>query len=108
MTEPNSNLRRLPWNGPEGSADHAPYGLVDHIADRTEDDMITRARNDAAYALVIAQQPEASREELSRLVAKLAGHVRNVTSVADMRAERLNSPAVTVLESALRAAFGQH
>ncbi|MFJ9318836.1 hypothetical protein [Streptomyces globisporus] len=106
MTEPNSNLRRLPWNGPDGSADHAPYGLVDHIADRTEADMITAARNDAAYALVMGQQPETSRAELSRLVCKLAGHVRNVASVADMRADRLNSPAATALESALRAALG--
>ncbi|MFF1812418.1 hypothetical protein ACFVXW_25455 [Streptomyces sp. NPDC058251] len=107
MTKPEEHMRRLPWNSPEGTADYAPHGVVDHIADRAESDIIGRARNDAAYALVMAQRPEATREELSRLVVKLAGHVRDVTSVADMRAERLNSPAAKALEGALRAALGQ-
>jgi hypothetical protein len=108
MTKPDDHMRRLPWNSPEGTADYAPHGLVDHIADRAEADIITRARNDASYALAMAQQPEASRETLSRLVVTLAGHLRDVTSVADMRAERLNSPAAKALEGALRAALGQH
>ncbi|MCF3174761.1 hypothetical protein IPZ61_15695 [Streptomyces sioyaensis] len=108
MTEPKDHMRRLPWNSPAGAADYAPHGVVDHIADRTETDIINRARNDAAYALVMTQRPEASREELCRLVAKLAGHVRDVSSVADMREERLNSPAAKALEGALRAALGQH
>jgi hypothetical protein len=107
MTTEPSNLRRLPWNSPEGTADYAPHGLVDHIADRTEADIIGRARNDAAYALVMSQRPGVSTEELCRLVSKLAGHVRDVTSVADMREERLNSPAAKALEGALRAALGQ-
>jgi hypothetical protein len=101
-------MRKLPWNAPDGSADYAPHGVVDHIADRTEADIISRARNDAGYALVMTQRPEATREELCRLVAKLAGHVRDVASVADMREERLNSPAAKALEGALRAALGQH
>jgi hypothetical protein len=107
MTKPEEHMRRLPWNSPEGVADYAPHGVVDHIADRAEADIITRGLNDAAYALVMAQRPEASQVELSRLVVKLAGHVRDIASVADMRAERLNSPAAKALEGALRAALGQ-
>ncbi|MFE1763073.1 hypothetical protein ACFW81_02455 [Streptomyces angustmyceticus] len=108
MNQPSEHMRRLPWNGPEGTADYAAHGLVDHIADRTEADIVSRARNDAAYSLIMSQRPEASREDLCRLVAKLAGHVRDVASVADMREERLNSPAAKALEGALRAALGQH
>ncbi|OEJ39022.1 hypothetical protein BGK70_13485 [Streptomyces agglomeratus] len=81
--------------------------MVDHIADRTEAHIISMARNDAAYALTMAQRSEVSRDELCRLVEKLAGHVRDIASVADMRGERLNSPAAKALEEALRAALGQ-
>jgi hypothetical protein len=101
------HMRKLPWNAPDGSADYAPHGVVDHIADRAETDIINRGRNDAAYALVMAQRPEITHKELCALVAKLAGHVRDIASVADMRAERLNSPAAKALEGALRAALGQ-
>lgn len=77
------------------------------ITDRTENLVINTARNDAAYALTMAQRPEIPRDELCRLVAKLAGAVRDVASVADMRGERLNSPAARALEEALRAALSQ-
>ena len=107
MTERPTHLRALPWNTPEGAADYAPHGLVDHIADRAEADIITRGRNDAAYALVMSQRPEATKAELCALVSKLAAHVRDIASVADMRETRLNSPAAKALEDALRAALGQ-
>lgn len=100
-------MRRMPWNAPDGSPEYAPHGVADHIADPAEEHVISRARNDAAYALIMTQRPEITATELSALVAKLAGHVRDVASVADMRQERLNSPAAKALEGALRAALGQ-
>ncbi|WP_159104203.1 hypothetical protein [Streptomyces sp. CdTB01] len=73
--------------------------------------MITMARNDAAYALTMARRPEVSRAELCALVEKLAGSVREVASVAELRGERLNepayAPAARALERALREALSQ-
>ncbi|MFI2188020.1 hypothetical protein [Streptomyces sioyaensis] len=108
MTEPQNHMRRLPWEGPDGTAEYAPHGVTDHIADAAETHIINRARNDAAYALIMIQRPEITHKDVCALVAKLAGHVKDVASVADMREERLNSPAAKALESALRAALGQH
>jgi hypothetical protein len=81
---------------------------VDVIADRTETHIISTARNDAAYALTMSQRPEATREELCALVAKLAGAVKDVAEVAELRGERLNNPAARALEDALRSVLGQH
>ncbi|MFE2686942.1 hypothetical protein [Streptomyces mirabilis] len=81
---------------------------MDQIADRTEAHIISMARNDAAYALTMAQRPEASRAELCRLVQKLAGAVKDVASVAELRGERLNAPVARALEEALREALRQH
>ncbi|MFD5207752.1 hypothetical protein ACFWNF_12610 [Streptomyces anulatus] len=110
MTEPigAEHMRRLPWSDAQGRAEYAsPAEGVDRIADSTEKHTITMARNDAIYALAMTQRPEVSRAELCRLVEMLAGHVRGVASVAEMREERLNSPAAKVIEEALRAALGQ-
>ncbi|BAC73261.1 hypothetical protein AQJ43_23575 [Streptomyces avermitilis] len=117
MTEPIAagkpeSLRRLPWTGPEGSAEYAaPEDGVEQIADRTEAHLIRMARNDAAYALTMAERPEVSRTDLCLLVRKLAGAVGDVASVAELRGERLNepiyAPAVRALEEALRAALSQ-
>ncbi|MEU5198875.1 hypothetical protein AB0G86_33345 [Streptomyces scabiei] len=104
MTEPIG--RRLPWNGPDGSAEHAaPSEGVDLIADRTEAHIINAARNDAAYALAMAQRPEVSRAELCSLVGKLAGAVKDVAGVAELRGERLNAPVAMALAEALRGAM---
>ncbi|MGI5140410.1 hypothetical protein [Streptomyces sp. CA-106110] len=65
---------------------------------------VRNARNDAAYALIMAQRPEVTRLELCALVEKLAGHVREVARVAEARGQRLNAPAARALEEALRAA----
>lgn len=100
-------LRRLPWTGPEGVAEYAAPGEVDQIADRTEVHIIRTARNDAAYALTMAQRPEVSRSDLCALIEKLAGAVKEVASVAELRGERLNAPAARALEEALRAALWQ-
>ncbi|WP_158813356.1 hypothetical protein [Streptomyces rimosus] len=101
------SLRRLPWTSPEGAAEYAAPGEVDQIADHTEAHIINAARNDVAYALAMAQRPETSRAELCALIEKLAGAVREVASVAELRGERLNAPAAKALESALRAALSQ-
>jgi hypothetical protein len=72
-----------------------------------EDHVISMARNDAAYALTMAERPEVSRAELCALVGKLASVVRDVASVAELRGERLNAPVARALEEALRAALSQ-
>lgn len=111
MTEPNGTetherLRRLPWTGPDGMAEYvAPGEGVDPIADRMEAHTITMARNDAAYALTMAERPEVSRADLRLLVHKLASAVNDVAHVAELRGERLSAPAARALEEALRAAM---
>ncbi|MEV7234270.1 hypothetical protein AB0N06_09835 [Streptomyces sp. NPDC051020] len=84
-----------------------PIAERQRFTDRAEAHVINTARSDAAYALTMSQRPEVSRDELCCLVAKLAGAVRGVASVADMRGERLNSPAARALEDALRAVLTQ-
>jgi hypothetical protein len=82
-------------------------GEHQRITDRAEAHIISMARSDAAYALTMAQRPEVSRDELCRLMGKLAEAVKDVANVADMRGERLNSPAARALEEALRAVLTQ-
>ncbi|WP_345568771.1 hypothetical protein [Streptomyces plumbiresistens] len=86
----------------------APGEGVDQIADSTEQHIISMASNDAAYALTVVERPEVSNAELCALVRKLATTIRDVASVAELRGERLNSPAARALEEALRAALSQH
>ncbi|MCX5349187.1 hypothetical protein OG901_15635 [Streptomyces mirabilis] len=106
-TETHEPLRRLPWTGPGGVAEYAAPGEVDRIADSTEAHIIRMARNDAAYALTMAQRPEVSRAELSVLIGKLAEAVTDIASVAELRGERLNAPVARALEEALRTALSQ-
>jgi hypothetical protein len=80
---------------------------AEQLRDRTEDHTISVARNDVVYALAKSQRPEVSRDELCSLIARLAVRVREVAHVAELRGERLNSPAARALEEALRAALGQ-
>jgi hypothetical protein len=86
-----------------------PIGTAEHqrLTALTETHLITRARNDAAYALIMSQRPEVSRDELCSLVAKLAGAVKDVAEVAELRGERLSNPAARALEDALRSLLGQ-
>ncbi|NEA61207.1 hypothetical protein [Streptomyces sp. SID12488] len=92
-------------------AEYATSGEVDQIADSTEAHIIKVGRNDAAYALAMAQRPEVSRAELCSLIEKLAGAVKEVASVAELRGERLSEPAygpaARALEEALRMALSQ-
>jgi len=81
--------------------------MTEPMAERTEEHVIRAARNDAAYALAMVDRPEVTRADLCLLVRKLAGAVNDVASVANLRGERLNSPAAKALEEALRAALGQ-
>ncbi|MFD3994260.1 hypothetical protein [Streptomyces sp. NPDC058548] len=102
-------LRRLPWTGPEGTAEYAAPGEADLIADRTEAHIVSMARNDAAYALSMVERSDLSNDELRSLVGKLAGALNDVASVAELRGERLaepvHGPVVRALEEALRASF---
>lgn len=80
---------------------------AEQLRDRTEDHAISKARNDAVYALAMSQRPEATPDELRALIGQLVTSVREVAHVAELRGERLNSPATRALEDALRAALGQ-
>ncbi|MFC8998180.1 hypothetical protein ACFT7U_21030 [Streptomyces rochei] len=78
------------------------------MTERTEDHLINSARNDAAYALVMAQRPEASPDQLRELIVKLASAVQDVAAVAELRGERLNAPVAIALADALRSALSQN
>ncbi|MFD5519098.1 hypothetical protein [Streptomyces sp. NPDC127066] len=113
VAEKSERLRRLPWTGPDGSAEYAaPADGVEQFADRTEEHIIRMARNDAAYALTMAERSEVSRADLCLLVRKLAGAVNDVSGVAELRGERLSEPiygpAARAFEEALRGALRQH
>jgi hypothetical protein len=92
-------------------AEYVAPGEADQIADRAEAHIISMARSDAAYALTMAQRPEVTRAELCALIDKLAGSVKEVASVAELRGERLSeptyAPAARALEQALRGALSQ-
>ncbi|MFJ3619599.1 hypothetical protein ACIPSH_15820 [Streptomyces iakyrus] len=79
---------------------------AEQLRDRTEEHTISAARNDAVYALAMSQRPDASDDELRSLIGQLVVRVREVAHVAELRGERLNSPAARALEEALRAALG--
>ncbi|MGW1801519.1 hypothetical protein ACWCQN_37790 [Streptomyces sp. NPDC001984] len=110
-TERHEPLRRLPWTGPEGKVEYVTPGdgVVNQIADSTEAHMVSVALDDAAYALAMAERPEVPRAELRLIIRKLAGAVKDVASVAELRGERLSEPvygpAARALEEALRAAL---
>ncbi|MFH9821617.1 hypothetical protein, partial [Streptomyces sp. NPDC017230] len=84
-------------------------GVINQIADQTEAQIISAARDDVAYALSMAELPEASRAELRLIVRKLAGTVRDIANVAELRGERLDEPvygsAVRALSDALMRSF---
>ncbi|MFF8943225.1 hypothetical protein ACF1A5_13335 [Streptomyces sp. NPDC014864] len=79
--------------------------MTEPIAEYAESHIIRAARNDAAYALTMAQRPEVSRDDLCLLILKLANAVQDVVNVAELRGERLNAPAARALEKALREAL---
>ncbi|MGQ4441802.1 hypothetical protein ACN6LI_007438 [Streptomyces violaceoruber] len=82
--------------------------MSEPMTERTEDHLITSARNDAAYALAMAQRPEVTRDQLSHIVSKLASAVQDVAGVAELRGERLNAPVAVALADALRSALSQN
>lgn len=61
--ETHERLRRLPWDGPEGKPSYVTPGdgVINQIADSTEEHIIGMARDDAAYALSMAERPEVTR-----------------------------------------------
>ena len=100
-------LRRLPWNSPEDKPAYvAPGdGVINRVADSVEADTLRAARADAGYALALAGQADASRDELSAALRALASVTLSVVAVADLRGERLDEPAAVALNEALREAF---
>ncbi|MFE4417699.1 hypothetical protein [Streptomyces sp. NPDC056817] len=109
--ETHERLRRLPWSGPGGKTEFVTPGdgVINQIADSTEAHIVSMARDDAAYALTMAELPEATPDELRTVVRKLAGALRDVAHVAELRGERLSEPeygpAARALEAALRASM---
>ncbi|WP_055585970.1 hypothetical protein [Peterkaempfera griseoplana] len=113
LVETHEPLRRLPWTGPEGKAEYvtAGPGIVNQLADSTEEHIVCMARADAKYALAMAERPAVTTDELRIALRKLAVQLRDVANVAELRRERLSEPvygpAVRALEQALRASLGR-
>lgn len=84
---------------------------IDQLTDRAEAHLIRTARNDAAYALIMAERSEPTSEELRSLVRKLADAVQEVAGVAERLRERVNEPAygpaARALEKALRESLSR-
>lgn len=87
-------LRRLPWTD-GGRTAYVPLGdgLVNHLADVMEGEMLVMARTDVARGRALAGDPEASGAELRRAVRYLAQAVEDAALVADLRGERLPGAA---------------
>jgi phosphoenolpyruvate carboxylase len=84
---------------------------IELITDQADAHRIRTARNDAAYALIMAERTELTAEELRSLIRKLADTVQDVASVAERRRERANEPAygpaARALEQALRESLSR-
>jgi hypothetical protein len=85
-------LRRLPWDGPEGQAAYAQTdgGVIGRLADRMEDQMLLMAKEDTIRAAELCQEEKVSRAELKIVVGYLARAVSEAVLVADLRGERLS------------------
>ncbi|MEU6116252.1 hypothetical protein ABZ840_17180 [Streptomyces sp. NPDC047117] len=83
-------LRRLPWTE-EGRAAYVPPGdgIVNHLADLMEAEMLVAAEADASRGRALAGDPAASSAELRTAVQYLAHAVEEAALVAGLRAERL-------------------
>jgi hypothetical protein len=87
-----TTLRRLPWTTDEGKPAFVPAGngIVNHLADVLEAEMIATAEMDRERALAVADDPAASKPELRLAIRYLAHAAQDAASVAELRAERLD------------------
>ncbi|MFE9254110.1 hypothetical protein [Streptomyces sp. NPDC006879] len=88
-----SELRLLPWPGPEGkpcflSAD-SENGCLSRLADSTEVIQLAVSAELVAHASEVLAAGDAEAEELRLLVTDLTGALRDVLRVAESRGHRL-------------------
>ncbi|MEW2569110.1 hypothetical protein [Streptomyces sp. NPDC047070] len=92
MTE-KSELRLLPWAGPEGKPCYLSTsdadGFMSRLADRIEADQLDAASELLKYALQVLDRQAGDFDELPLLVAQLAGALEDVLRVATSRGNRL-------------------
>lgn len=104
-------MRRLPWSedGRDAFVQEGD-GLVTQLAEAVEHGTIEVALIDSRYATELLNEPDVSTSELRAAVRILARAVEDVAHVAELRAERLNGPAIgetaARLSAALRGAIG--
>ncbi|WP_251058384.1 MULTISPECIES: hypothetical protein [unclassified Streptomyces] len=97
---PHSELRLLPWSGPDDkpcylSADDNA-GYLSRIADNAEAVQLAWGNELLDHALELLADKEAEPDELRLLAADLAGALRDAVRVATSRGHRLETPAVSV------------
>ncbi|MFE9737159.1 hypothetical protein [Streptomyces sp. NPDC006477] len=110
-----SELRLLPWSGPDGkpcylSTDNDSSHLS-RLADSTEAIQLGLADNFVTHALGVLDNEETDPDELRALAADLVGALRDTLRVATSRGQRLapSQPSAQGGEDDLRlpaAAFG--
>ncbi|MET7837732.1 hypothetical protein ABZT45_03775 [Streptomyces sp. NPDC005356] len=105
-------MRRLPWSTADGRPCYVPQGvgIINELADAVEAEIITTAVNDGAGALLGAEDPHATKENLRQAARRLAYALDDVVRVAELRAERTASGSTTTdrarrLSEALRASI---
>ncbi|MFF2010304.1 hypothetical protein ACFVWY_14695 [Streptomyces sp. NPDC058195] len=84
-------LRRLPWDTPDGHPCYVPQGvgIINELADVVEAEIIVAAVDDGAGALLNAEDPSATKEDLRQAARRLAYALDDVVKVAELRAERI-------------------
>ncbi|WP_405921364.1 hypothetical protein [Streptomyces sp. NBC_00122] len=99
---PHSELRLLPWSGPDGkpcflSADDNA-GYLSRLADNTEAVQLGLGTELLDHALQVLADKEADPDELRLLATDLSGALRDAVRVATSRGHRLPTPAPSTPE----------
>ncbi|MFE9968077.1 hypothetical protein [Streptomyces sp. NPDC005525] len=97
-----SELRLLPWSGPEGkpcllSTDDS-NGHLSRLADNTEAVQLSMAAELLEHVSEALSNEEAEPEELRLLAADLTGSLSDVLRVATSRGHRLPTPDLSAHE----------
>ncbi|MFI1021135.1 MULTISPECIES: hypothetical protein [Streptomyces] len=90
---PQNELRLLPWSGPDGkpcylSTDDSG-GYMSRLADNIESVQLGMAAQLVERALAVLDDRDAGSEDLRRMLAELAGALRDVLRVANSRGHLL-------------------
>lgn len=97
-----TQLRRLPWTTDDGRPAYVQAGTggpVNQMADVIESMAVEVAQDLARQGTRMARNQAASAEEMRSTLALLAASVKDLTQIAESRAER-----ITALEEALEEA----